>query len=60
MNGKDIVIYTVGVQVDTRTQDLLRACASQPANYFNVTSASAIGAAFDRIAGAIENLRIAK
>lgn len=60
MQGRDIIIYTVGVQVDSRTQELLLNCASQPANYFNVTSASAIGAAFDRIAGAIENLRIAK
>lgn len=60
MKNRDIIIYTVGVQVDTRTQELLRECASQTANYFNVTSASAIGAAFDRIAGAIENLRIAK
>ena len=58
--GRDIVVYTVGVQVDERTQELLSACASAPANYFNVTSASAIGAAFDRIAGAIENLRISK
>ena len=60
MKARNIIIYTVGVQVDTRTQDILRACATEPANYFNVTSASAIGAAFDRIAGAIENLRIAK
>ena len=60
MKARNIIIYTVGVQVDTRTQDILRACATETANYFNVTSASAIGAAFDRIAGAIENLRIAK
>ena len=60
LKARDVIIYTVGVQVDTRTQEILSACATQSANYFNVTSASAIGAAFDRIAGAIENLRIAK
>ena len=60
LRGRDIIVYTVGVQVDTRTQELLAACASQPANYFNVTNAAGIGSAFDRIAGAIENLRIAK
>lgn len=57
---QNIIVYSVGVQVDSRTQDLLRGCATQPENYFNVTSAGDIGAAFDRIAGAIENLRIAK
>ncbi|MBN8528692.1 MAG: VWA domain-containing protein [Caulobacterales bacterium] len=60
LRNRDIIVYTVGVQVDTRTQDLLSGCATQPANYFNVTDAADIGAAFDRIAGAIENLRIAK
>lgn len=60
LRAREVIVYTVGVQVDGRTQDLLSGCASQPANYFNVTSASEIGAAFDRIAGAIENLRIAK
>lgn len=57
---RKIIVYSVGVQVDTRTQELLRNCATQPENYFNVTSAGDIGAAFDRIAGAIENLRIAR
>lgn len=57
---RNIIVYSVGVQVDNRTQELLRNCATEPENYFNVTSAGDIGAAFDRIAGAIENLRIAK
>lgn len=57
---QNIIVYSVGVQVDSRTQQLLRGCATQTENYFNVTSASDIGAAFDRIAGAIENLRISR
>ncbi|WP_298123733.1 VWA domain-containing protein [Brevundimonas sp.] len=59
MRAQDIIIYTVGVQVDARTQTLLRECATSPSNYFNVTNVNDIGSAFDRIAGAIENLRIA-
>ncbi|HRO34126.1 MAG TPA: pilus assembly protein [Brevundimonas sp.] len=60
LRANDVILYTVGVQVDTRTQELLRGCATVPANYFNVSNAGGIGQAFDRIAGAIENLRIAK
>ena len=59
MRAQDIIIFTVGVQVDARTQTLLRECATSPSNYFNVTNVNDIGSAFDRIAGAIENLRIA-
>jgi Flp pilus assembly protein TadG len=59
MRAQGIIIYTVGVQVDSRTQTLLRECATSPSNYFNVTNVNDIGSAFDRIAGAIENLRIA-
>ncbi|RZJ17597.1 MAG: VWA domain-containing protein [Brevundimonas sp.] len=57
---QNIIVYSVGVQVDPRTQELLRGCATQAENYFNVTAAGDIGAAFDRIAGAIENLRISR
>lgn len=60
MQDAGIVIYTVGVGVDSRTQSLLRNCATTSDNFFNVSSASGIGEAFDRIAGSIENLRIAR
>lgn len=60
MKGQRIEIYTVAVQVDSRAQTLLRRCATDDAHYFPVNSASGIGAAFDRIAGAIENLRITR
>lgn len=60
MQAEGIVIYTVGVGVDTRTQTLLRNCATGRDNFFNVSSAGGIGEAFDRIAGSIENLRIAR
>lgn len=60
MQSEDILIYTVGVGVDSRTQTLLRQCASSEDNFFNVSGAGGIAEAFDRIAGSIENLRIAR
>ncbi|QTN19323.1 TadE/TadG family protein [Brevundimonas sp. AJA228-03] len=57
---KGIEVYTVAVQVDSRAQALLRRCATDNAHYFPVNSASGIGDAFDRIAGAIEKMRISK
>lgn len=60
MQSAGIVIYTVGVGVDSRTQTLLRNCATSRDNFFNVSSAGGIGEAFDRIAGSIENLRISR
>ena len=60
MKDQDIEVYTVAVQVDGSAQTLLRRCATDDDHYFPVDSASGIGAAFDRIAGAIENLRISR
>lgn len=60
MKAQGIIIYTVAVQVDSQAQALMQRCATSSDHYFNVTSASAIGAAFDRIAGSIENLRITR
>jgi Flp pilus assembly protein TadG len=60
MKDSGIEVYTVAVQVDSDSQTLLRRCASSEDHYFPVNNASGIGAAFDRIAGAIENLRISR
>ena len=60
MKTVDIEVYTVAVQVDSAAQTLLRRCATDDDHYFAVDSANGIGAAFDRIAGAIENLRISR
>lgn len=60
MKDAGVIIYTVAVQVNSSTQALMRRCATSDEHYFNVDSASAIGEAFDRIAGAIENLRITR
>ncbi|MFN7388965.1 pilus assembly protein TadG-related protein [Brevundimonas sp.] len=60
MKAAGIQVYTVAVQVNSRVQTLMRRCASSNDHYFPVDNASGIGAAFDRIAGAIENLRISR
>jgi Flp pilus assembly protein TadG len=60
MKNSGLIVYTVAVQVDTQAQTLMRRCATSADHYFPVDSASGIGAAFDRIAGAIENLRISR
>ncbi len=60
MKDEGIEVYTVAVQVDSAAQTLLRRCATDEDHYFPVDSASGIGTAFDRIAGAIENLRISR
>lgn len=60
MKDEGIEVYTVAVQVDGSAQTLLRRCATDDEHYFPVDSASGIGTAFDRIAGAIENLRISR
>jgi Flp pilus assembly protein TadG len=60
MKSAGIEVYTVAVQVDASAQTLLRRCATDADHYFPVDSAAGIGAAFDRIAGAIENLRISR
>ena len=60
LRGQEVLVYTVGVGVDNRTQVLLGDCATDDDMFFNVSGASGIASAFDRIAGAIENLRISK
>lgn len=60
MRDESIVLYTVGVQVSTNSQRLLRDCAGSDDQFFNVTSANGIAAAFDQIVGRINNLRIAR
>lgn len=60
MRDESIVLYTVGVQVSTNSQRLLRDCAGSDDQFFNVTSAGGIADAFDQIVGRINNLRIVR
>lgn len=51
VKAKDITIYSVAFEVtDVTTQDLLRNCASSPANFFNATGADELADAFKSIA----------
>ena len=57
---KDIVLYTVRVEVKSGDSALLRNCATDPDKFYDVQNVSQLGAAFDAIAGSIDNLRITK
>jgi Flp pilus assembly protein TadG len=58
--GKDIIIYTVRVEVNDSNYGVLRDCASQPGNFYDVASASDLNNVFQAIAASIQNLRLAK
>lgn len=57
---KDIVLYTVRVEVKTGSSSLLKNCATDPDKFYDVQNVSQLGAAFDAIAGSIDNLRLTK
>lgn len=60
MKARDIVIYTVRVEVTSGTSTVLQNCASSPDKFYDVQDVSTLGAAFDSIAGSIDNLRISQ
>ena len=56
-----IIIYTVAFQVgSSSTRQMLEECASNPANYFDARNNAELEAAFARIGGDINNLRLSK
>ena len=57
---KDIVLYTVRVEVKSGSSSLLKNCATDPDKFFDVQNVSQLGAAFDAIAGSIDNHRLTK
>ena len=59
IKARDIVIYTVRVEVLSGPSPVLQNCASSPDKYYDVQDVSQLGAAFDAIAGSIDSLRIA-
>ncbi|MDQ7078571.1 MAG: VWA domain-containing protein [Robiginitomaculum sp.] len=62
-NIKDegITIYTVAFQVNSSsTRNMLEDCASSTDHYFDAQNNSALEAAFAKIAGDINNLRLSK
>ncbi|CAN5400195.1 hypothetical protein BH10PSE5_BH10PSE5_29910 [soil metagenome] len=60
VKDRDIVIYTVRVEVTSGSSTLLQNCASTPDKFYDVQNVSDLQAAFDAIAGSIDNLRLSK
>ena len=60
MKDKDIVVYTIAVQVSASVKTMLQRCATNNDHYFPVESATGIGDAFQKIASSIADMRIAR
>lgn len=60
MKDKDIVVYTIAVQVSASVKTMLQRCATNTDHYFPVESATGIGDAFQKIASSIADMRIAR
>jgi Flp pilus assembly protein TadG len=60
--ARGIIVYTVsfGTGIATTTKDMLRNCASDPANYFDATAGDDLAAAFEAIAQGILKLYVSK
>jgi hypothetical protein len=55
-----ILLYTIGFQVSTSSQNLLRNCATKPDMYYNSPSNDQLTAIFQEIAQGLSELRIAQ
>ncbi|WP_340647209.1 TadE/TadG family type IV pilus assembly protein [Phenylobacterium sp.] len=60
VKDRDIVVYTVRVEVNSGSSSLLQNCASTPDKFYDVQDVDDLQAAFDAIAGSIDNLRLSK
>jgi len=56
-----ITIYTVAFEVsDSKTQSMLRSCATSPSHYFDADNSAELTASFRKIAKSLAQLRIAE
>jgi len=61
IKAEAIEIFTVAFEItDATVQGLMKTCASDAANYFDATNSAALDSAFQTIAAAIRDLRIAR
>ena len=60
IKSKQIQLYTIGFQVSSKAQNLLRACASKSDMYYNSPSNDQLAAIFQDIAQGLSELRIAQ
>ncbi len=59
--AKKITIYSITFELDDDdTQDVMRACATDPGKYFDVASAAELSPVFKEIAASLTDLRIAQ
>ena len=59
IKDEDIIVYTIAYEVnDTKTEDLMRNCATTADNYFDAANASQLEEAFDVIAASLTELRL--
>jgi len=60
MKAKDIEIYTVRVEVDTGTSELLKSCATGEDYFYDVTHSTNLTQVFQSIAGQIAALHLSR
>jgi hypothetical protein len=60
IKARDIVVYTVRVEVRSGESSLLENCASTADKFYDVQDVADLSAAFDSIAGSIDNLRLTR
>jgi len=58
---ENITVYTVAFEInDTKTQNLMRSCASSPSHFFDADNSAELTASFKKIAKSLAQLRIAE
>jgi len=57
---EEIKLYTIGFQVSSSSQDLLRNCASKPDMFYNSPTNDQLTSVFQDIAQGLSELRIAQ
>jgi hypothetical protein len=61
IKADEVEVYTVAFEIsDTATKDMIRNCASNPANYFDASDPAELLKAFENIAMALSNLRLSR
>jgi Flp pilus assembly protein TadG len=60
IKAKDIEIYTIRVEVDTGTNELLKTCASGRDYFYDVHNSDTLTAVFESVAGQIAALHLSK
>jgi Flp pilus assembly protein TadG len=60
MKQKGVVIYTIRVEVNNGSSDVLEKCASSDDKFYDVNDVAELTATFEKIGGSIQKLRLAQ